>query len=217
MSNNNKNKTSLQVNQNIANLPEPKMKASSLMNIKGKGAATYEGMLDFAHQHGIHSLKSSLIQIPSTGNENTAICGATLLTSDGREFSDIGDASPANTPSGCADHYIRIASTRAKARVLCDAFNIKSTINSNYAHDGQIIDADFTVKERASLPKSQPNPHPNLISTKQIEYIKRLASSQNIGTEELDRISKQKFNNNLNSISTKEAHLMIEHIKNEPA
>ncbi len=217
MSNNTKNNASLQANQSTTKLPEPKMKASSITKIKGKDAATYEGILDFAHQHGIASLKSRLIQAPSKDNDNTAICEANLSTPDGREFSDIGDASPTNTPKGCADHYIRVASTRAKTRVLCDAFNIKSIINSDNEHSGSVIDVDFTIVERAPLPEAQPGPHSNPISPKQISMLKGLASKQNMSDEVLKNIAKQKFNKEINALSTKEAHLLIKHIGNNDA
>ena len=212
MSDNTKKNASLQSNQSTTKLHEPKIKASSITKIKGKYAATYEGILDYAHQHGISKLKSRLIQAPSPENHDTAICEANLSTSDGREFSDIGDASPTNTPKGCAEHFIRIASTRAKMRVLCDAFNIKSILNSDHGHDESVIDAEFTVVDKASLPEAQPSPHPNPISPKQISMIKGLASKQNMSDEELENIARQKFNKDVNSLSTKEAHLLIKHI-----
>ncbi|WP_027367342.1 hypothetical protein [Desulfocurvibacter africanus] len=212
MSENTKKNASLQANQSTPKPQEPKMKASSITKIKGKDTATYEGMLDFGHQHGIVKLSVELIQAPSKENNNIAICEANLSTPDGREFSDIGDASPANTPKGCAEHFIRIASTRAKMRVLCDAFNIKSIINSDHGHDESVIDADFSVVERASLPEAQPGNHPNPISSKQISMLKGLASKRTMSDEELENIARHKFNKDINSLSTKEAHLLIKHI-----
>ena len=216
MTENTKNNASLQVNHNTAKLPEPKMKASSITKIKGKDTATYEGMLDFGHQHGIAKLLIELIQAPSKENDQTAICKANLETADGRFFSDIGDANPSNTPKGCSGHCIRMASTRAKTRVLSDAFNIKSKINSDHAHDESAIDAEFTVVERISLPAAQPDPRPNPISPKQISMLKGLASKQNMSDAELENIARHKFNKDINSLSTKEAHLLIQLIGQDP-
>lgn len=212
MPDDNKSKTHPKSSQSTVKLQEPKLKASAIRKIKGKDAATYEGMLDFAHQHGINELKVDILQFPTCENDHTAICKAALKTTSGKTFVDIGDASPSSTPQGCSEHYIRMASTRAKTRVLSDAFNIKSKINSDHEQDESFIDADFTVVERLPLSEAQPSPHPNPISPKQISMIKGLASKQNMSDEELENIATQKFNKDINSLSTKEAHLLIKHI-----
>jgi len=208
-------------NENKNNHPEvqdkPKIKASSLMKIKGRDIATYEGVIDYAHQNGLVKLKSQIIQYPSPDNNDTAICEAVVLTADGREFSDIGDANPTNTPKGCSAHYIRIASTRAKTRALYDAFNIKSALNLDDVYDTSAIDVDFTVIEQASLPESHSASHPNQISPKQMSFIKNLSSARGINDKDIQNIAKDMFNKDINSLSTKEAHAIIKNIKEKPA
>ena len=49
---------------------------------------------------------------------------AEATTEDGRTFSGIGDANPANTSRAIAVHSIRMAETRAKARALRDLLNV---------------------------------------------------------------------------------------------
>jgi hypothetical protein len=69
------------------------------------------------------------VQAPSAANENTAISHArvTIAGTDGqhRIFTGLGDANPRNTNKMIAAHIVRMSETRAKARALRDALNIK--------------------------------------------------------------------------------------------
>ena len=106
----------------------PKINKSKVVNIRGKDVATYEAALDYAHQCGMMSLAVNPIQLPDASNGNTAIFLAKLTTEDGRVFEDVGDANPNNVPRGCVDSFIRVASSRAKSRVISDAYNLKSIL-----------------------------------------------------------------------------------------
>ena len=97
-----------------------------IISLQGKNFVTYEGLLDLAHQKNLKSINVELIQIPSKENNMTAICKATAIT-DNEKFSDIGDASPQSVNTNIAPHLIRMASTRAKARVLRDLTNVGMT------------------------------------------------------------------------------------------
>ncbi len=116
-----------------SNLPEirkpqpPKLDERFLINLKGKDFVTYAGLLDLAHQQGLVKLEVQPLQMPTEDNGLQAICMATAVTSGGKVFSDLGDASPRNTNKMIAAHLIRMASTRAKARVLRDITNIGIT------------------------------------------------------------------------------------------
>ena len=116
-----------------------KVKQSGIMNIRGKEVATYPAMIDYAHQCGMQSLEVAVLQFPQASNDMRAICGARLVTSTGEVFSDIGDASPDNVPKGCVDSFVRIASTRAKSRVLSDAFNIRNALEGGQEQDSEPI------------------------------------------------------------------------------
>ncbi len=126
-----------------------KIKKSTISNIKGREVVSYAGKLDIAHQHGIQSLEAEILQFPNVSNNHTAICSATLVTKDGQTFKDIGDANPENVPPACVGSTIRMASTRAKARVLCDAFNIPSLdveiqdMPRQYDPTGEVIDVTY--------------------------------------------------------------------------
>lgn len=116
-----------------------KVKQSGIMNIRGKEVATYPAMIDYAHQCGMQSLEVAVLQFPQASNDMRAICAARLVTSGGQVFADIGDASPDNVPKGCVDSFVRIASTRAKSRVLSDAFNIRNALEGGQEPDSGSI------------------------------------------------------------------------------
>jgi len=91
--------------------------------IDEKEVATYAGLLARAHEEGLRSVATKLVQVPSPDNGMTAIVEATVETSKG-SFAGIGDANPDNVNRRVAAHLIRMAETRAKARALRDAVNI---------------------------------------------------------------------------------------------
>lgn len=99
-----------------------------IVTLKGRSYPTWPGVLDAATRAGLRSLKTGLVQAPSAENGQTAIVIAQGVFEDGREFADLGDASPANCSAQIATACIRMASTRAKGRVLRDALNIGQTM-----------------------------------------------------------------------------------------
>lgn len=88
-----------------------------------KEVVTYPGLLSKAHDEGLAQVKTTLLQIPTDENHQTAIAKAVVETSKGR-FEALGDANPENVNSFIVPHLIRMAETRAKARALRDAVNI---------------------------------------------------------------------------------------------
>ena len=105
----------------------PKLDNRWIMNLKGKDFVLYAGLLDLAHQKGLLKLEVEAVQYPSKENGNVAICRAVAVSRLGDVYSDIGDADPGNTNSMISKHLLRMASTRAKARVLRDFSNIGMT------------------------------------------------------------------------------------------
>lgn len=104
-----------------------------------KEFVSYEGLLSKAHDDGLSSIATSLLQSPSEENARTAIVKAAVQTTKGC-FEAIGDASPDNVPPRIAPHLIRMAETRAKARALRDAVNIG--VISFEELDGDSLDAN---------------------------------------------------------------------------
>jgi hypothetical protein len=99
------------------------MKKEFIVVRKGKTFVLYAGLLNEAHEQGLKSISTTLLQIPTDENKNVAICQATVETSKGT-FSGIGDAAPNNVAEPMLNCLIRMAETRAKIRAIRDAVNI---------------------------------------------------------------------------------------------
>lgn len=103
------------------------MRKEFMVERQGRAFCLYAGLLDLAHQQGLKSIHTELVQIPSEANNRVAICTATVvLEKDGveRTFNGIGDAAPNNVAPAMQSCLIRMAETRSKARALRDAVNI---------------------------------------------------------------------------------------------
>lgn len=106
------------------------MEKRHIINLQGRDFVTYEGLLDEAHSRGLRSIRTVLVQVPTEQNGNIAICQAEVeLVENGevKVFTGIGDANPRNVNRNIANHLIRMAETRAKARALRDAINVGMT------------------------------------------------------------------------------------------
>lgn len=196
----------------------PKINQSKVVNIRGKDVATYEAALDYAHQCGIAELAVNLIQSPDASNNNTAICSAKLKTEDGKLFEDIGDANPNNVPRGCVDSFIRVASARAKSRVISDAYNLKSLLGDSSnsidsSRDNKVIDVDFEVMSQgqASTQKQALNGGGSKpLSAKQSELIYSLAERKGTDAQSL---AMQMFGKSVQELQGSEANELIQSLK----
>lgn len=99
-----------------------------VVSIDGKPYILYAGLLQMAKQEGITRLHVQIEQIPMAQNGYMAIVRATVVTKQGTSYSDIADASPESVGDPyLIPHLLRVASTRAKARVLRDALAVDMT------------------------------------------------------------------------------------------
>lgn len=99
-----------------------------IVSLKGRDYPTWPGILDAATRSGLKSLTTQIVQIPTPENGNLAVVMARAEFDDGRVFEDIGDCSPASTSQQLASALLRLASTRAKGRVLRDSVNVGQTL-----------------------------------------------------------------------------------------
>jgi len=106
---------------------QPKLDSRFIKSIQGRDFVLYSGLLDLAHQRGLWKLEVEPIQYPTKENGHEAIVKAIATSQRGEVFMDIGDANPGNCNKVIAQHVLRMASTRAKARVLRDYNNIGMT------------------------------------------------------------------------------------------
>ncbi len=103
------------------------MRREFIVERQGRSFCLYAGLLDLAHEKGLKSIHTELIQAPTEANNRVAICSATVvMENDGieRRFTGIGDAAPNNVAPAMQTCLLRMAETRAKARALRDAVNI---------------------------------------------------------------------------------------------
>lgn len=164
-------------------------------NVVGtKDVVTYPGLLSKAHEEGLVSVKTRLIQAPTEENGRTAISKAIVVTKKG-QFEGIGDASPDNVNSFIAPHLIRVAETRAKARALRDAVNIGVVSFEELNGDGA-PDEPTRTSRRESRPRrelavrpvptnpAQANtPDPGPMSESQRRYLFRLMATKGFVAE----------------------------------
>ena len=160
--------------------PEPSIGEQYIKLIKGKRFVLYAGLLDLAHQSGLVQLLFSMLQSPNDNNGWTCIMHARTVWDDGRVFEEIGDSTPQNTTRMVADHYIRVAATRAKARALRDALNIKMLASVEVGDDDDDLDAEPRDAERSRPPEDRARPAyhgrpPEPATSPQVVLIKRLA------------------------------------------
>jgi hypothetical protein len=115
-----------------------------------KEVATYAGILALAHDEGLRSIVTKLVQAPTKDNGMVAIVTAVVRTNRGK-FTAIGDANPGNVNRKIAAHVIRMAETRAKARALRDAVNIGTV---SLEELGELVDDELSTEP--SVPPDRP-------------------------------------------------------------
>jgi len=131
------------------------VKSEHIIDRQGKSFVLYAGLLDEAHQQGLKSIRTKLLQVPTADNAHVAICFAEVETERGT-FTGIGDASPENVSRLMVSHIIRFSETRAKARALRDAINV-----------GMV-----------ALEELGEEPEPEPATEKQVSFLHRLASER---------------------------------------
>jgi hypothetical protein len=94
--------------------------AQYLHMIDGMPSVKYAGLLALAHAQGLQQLEARFTEVSDT----LAVAQATATFTDGRRFTESGEATPENVGSQVRPHFARLALTRAKARCLRDALNI---------------------------------------------------------------------------------------------
>jgi hypothetical protein len=122
---------------------ETSVKKEFIVERQGRSFVLYAGLLDLAHQQGLRSIRTELIQAPSEANGRVAICSAlVVLEREGleRTFTAVGDAAHNNVAPAMQNCLVRMAETRAKARALRDAVNVGvaafEELSDDGAHDG---------------------------------------------------------------------------------
>jgi hypothetical protein len=115
-------------------------------------AISFKGLLALAHDDGLKSVKTTVVQLPTEENGKTAVITAEVTTAKGT-FTGTGDASPANVNRRIAPHVLRMAETRAIARAFRLAVNIGVVAIEELGDDVSIVG---TVEEGERSSRSAP-------------------------------------------------------------
>lgn len=129
-------------------------------NVIGENEAiTFKGLLHLAHDDGLRSVKTELLQVPSESNERTAVVRATVRTRKG-VFTGIGDANATNVNRRIVPHLVRMAESRAVARAFRVAVNVGAVAVEELADEAVATTSvtttpvgDNNVNVAASSPK----------------------------------------------------------------
>jgi hypothetical protein len=153
-----------------------------------KEFVTYPGLLSLAHRKGLRRIDVSVIQLPKKENNFLAVVEAKAEFEHG-VFSDVGDASPESVDPHLSPHILRMASTRAKARVLRDALNV-----------GIVSVEELKTGEDVFVP----------ITEKQLIYIRGLADLHYSNIDVIKDFLNEKKKNSIEDLSKDEASALIE-------
>jgi hypothetical protein len=123
-----------------------------IVTLRNRDFPLYAGVLDAATKAGLRSLRTTVLQIPSSENGHLAVVMARAEFDDGRVFEDVGDCSPASTSPQLAAASLRLASTRAKGRVLRDSINVGQTLLEELPDLEIEAGQDLPGQSRASAP-----------------------------------------------------------------
>ena len=125
---------------------QPVLDERFITTIKGREFVLYAGLLDLAHQKGLRGIHVEALQYPTKENGMEGICKAVMVSKDGDEYIEIGDANPKNVNAQIANHVLRMAATRAKSRCLRDFTNIGMTCLEELGELDEVIGTDDTKK-----------------------------------------------------------------------
>lgn len=148
-----------------------------IITIKDKRFVLYEGLLQEAHTKGMICMETTIVQFPTKDNGMCCIVRASVTGKDLQNFTDYGDAATNSVDLKIVPHIIRMACTRAKARVLRDFCNV-----------GICALEEIVISE---LEDAQPE----LPSEAQINLLKRLSKEKkvDINYASLDKVSASKL------------------------
>lgn len=101
-----------------------------------KQVVLYDGLLHAARQVGLVKIETTLVQAPAQENRWTAVVQARVETKNG-VYSGIGDANAENVGARVKAAFLRVAETRAKARALRDAVDLRGVLCLDELDDHQ--------------------------------------------------------------------------------
>lgn len=177
----------------------------------GKGmnapeAIKVDGLIALAHEKGIKSMETSIVQYPSQENQWTCIAETKVIGYDWNPitdkveevvYKDFADANPNNCTAMTKSSYIRMASTRSVGRALRKYTNIDMVCSDEIANAVDNLEPIIDVNELAT--------------------IKSLVKSKGLSPDDFGKIMLQKFGHvNYQGLTYKQGSELIEILNNMP-
>ena len=190
--------------------------------VETKEVVTYAGLLNRAHQEGLKSLRTRLVQTPNGENEMTAISLAEVVTDKG-VFRDYGDANPQNVNSRIVPHIIRMSITRAKARALRDAINVgvisMEELGQEYGNGngGKPPSPNATVGNgNGKPPQGSESSEVKFMTVEQRKFLFKLLSEKGMAADDGHAwLCKAASVEDVKLITKKQASELIDHLRRE--
>ncbi len=132
--------------------PRPRVSPEMIVERQGKSFVLYAGVLDLAHQMGLKSIDTMLLQIGDDENGQTWLVRAVVTMPSGT-FSGLGDANPTNVAAAMLRVLPRLAETRAKARALRDATNVGMAAVEELGGDDEAADQQQQAQQHTQTVK----------------------------------------------------------------
>jgi hypothetical protein len=138
------------------------MDSKFIVELNGKPHPLYAGILSEAHERGLASIETSLIQVPTEENGHTAIVKAVVTMKDGSRFEGYGDANPRNVNPRIATALLRMSETRAKGRALRDAINCGQTMLEELPDLEEHGHSEHAGRPAAVVYRAEPQPRQSI-------------------------------------------------------
>lgn len=162
-------------------------------------AIKVDGLITFANEKGVKSMKTKIIQFPSDQNKWTCIASTVVIGYDWNpatqkieevEYEDFADANEANCGAMTKNSYIRMASTRSVGRTLRKYTNINMVCTDELSNSVDNVE--------------------KMIDTKELIMIKNLVVSKQLTPDEFGKIMTQKYGHtNYQGLTEKQGEELI--------
>lgn len=170
-------------------MSKSKLDEKFIVSLQGKDFVTYEGLLQLAHQKGLTSIKTEIVQLPTNENNSQCIVKAIVQGKDNEHFEGYGDADKGNVSRMIAKHIIRMAETRAKARALRDFTNIGMTAVDELGGEEESVSNKSTQTDDRKVLKNK-----SYASDKQLNFMYKLVKDKKYGNDKIAKYIKTAYN-----------------------
>ena len=203
-------------------MPKEKTKQTTLderfiTEIDGNKFIQLAGLIDLGHKRGLSKIEVDIVQLPSSDNENFAVCKCVVVSKDQEVFSEVGDASPANTNSRVSKHLLRIAASRSLGRALriftnaglvcLDELGDLDDVIGSGKGKNNLVDIKKKTKPRTNSKSKPAAVYP--VSGAQIRAISSLAKKRDMSQEDINKLVEGNYATTFENLSLSQGSSLI--------